>query len=125
MGCRRVLFEIGMANPLHVKSKEVDRAIVKKKWNAKRVLGIAGLTALFLLITTSIYFASGKKRLNVEAAKIQISELRTGGFQESIPVNAVVMPITTIYLDALEGGRVEEKFVDDGAMMKKGYIFQD
>lgn len=120
MGCRRVLFEIGMANPLHVKSKEVDRAIVKKKWNAKRVLGIAGLTALFLLITTSIYFASGKKRLNVEAAKIQISELRTGGFQESIPVNAVVMPITTIYLDALEGGRVEEKFVDDGAMMKKG-----
>ena len=30
------------------------------------------------------------------------------------------MPVTTIYLDALEGGRVEEKFVEDGAVMKKG-----
>jgi HlyD family secretion protein len=29
------------------------------------------------------------------------------------------MPLTTIYLDALEGGRVEEKYVEDGAMMKK------
>jgi HlyD family secretion protein len=30
-----------------------------------------------------------------------------------------VLPLTTIYLDAVEGGRVEEKYVDDGAMMKK------
>ena len=29
-------------------------------------------------------------------------------------------PLTTIYLDAVEGGRVEEKYVDDGTMMKKG-----
>ena len=28
--------------------------------------------------------------------------------------------LTTIYLDALEGGRVEEKYVEDGTMMKKG-----
>ena len=30
------------------------------------------------------------------------------------------MPLTTIYLDASEGGRVEEKFTEDGAIMKKG-----
>jgi HlyD family secretion protein len=29
------------------------------------------------------------------------------------------MPLTSIYLDALEGGRVEEKLVEDGAMLKK------
>ncbi len=49
-----------------------------------------------------------------------ISEIKKGTFQEFIPVNGVVLPLTTIYLDAVEGGRVEEKFVDDGAMMKKG-----
>ncbi|MBK5273375.1 MAG: efflux RND transporter periplasmic adaptor subunit, partial [Bacteroidia bacterium] len=43
-----------------------------------------------------------------------------GPFQEFIPVNGVVLPITTIYLDALEGGRVEEKYVEDGTVMKKG-----
>ncbi len=31
-----------------------------------------------------------------------------------------MLPLTTIYLDAVEGGRVEEKYVDDGAIMKKG-----
>lgn len=30
------------------------------------------------------------------------------------------MPVTSIYLDAIEGGRVEEKYVEDGAMMKQG-----
>ena len=35
-------------------------------------------------------------------------------------MNGVVLPLTTIYLDAVEGGRVEEKYVDDGTMMKKG-----
>ena len=47
-------------------------------------------------------------------------KLRREAFQEIIPVNGVVLPLTTIYLDAVEGGRVEEKYVDDGAMMKKG-----
>ena len=34
-------------------------------------------------------------------------------------MNGTVLPITTIYLDAIEGGRVEEKYVEDGAIMKK------
>ena len=55
----------------------------------------------------------------MNADRISISEIKKGSFQEFIPVNGVVLPITTIYLDALEGGRVEEKFVEDGAMMKK------
>lgn len=37
-----------------------------------------------------------------------------------MPVNGIVLPITTIYLDALEGGRVEEKYVEDGAIMEAG-----
>jgi HlyD family secretion protein len=56
----------------------------------------------------------------VDTDRITISEVKDGTFQEIIPVNGVVLPLTTIYLDAAEGGRVEEKYVDDGAMMKKG-----
>ncbi len=41
-------------------------------------------------------------------------------FQEFIPVNGLVMPLTTIYLDAAEGGRVEQIYVEDGAILKKG-----
>ncbi|HJS52919.1 MAG TPA: efflux RND transporter periplasmic adaptor subunit, partial [Chitinophagaceae bacterium] len=75
---------------------------------------------IIVLIGASYYLTSGKSRLNVNAERITISEIKSGPFREFIPVNGVVLPITTIYLDALEGGRVEEKYVEDGAIMKKG-----
>lgn len=98
----------------------MDRVIEKKKWSSKRIMMIVGIVALVALIVASWYFTSGKSKLNVNTDRITISEIKKGPFQEFIPVNGVVLPVTTIYLDALEGGRVEEKFVDDGTMMKKG-----
>ena len=97
----------------------MDRVIEKKFWNTKRLLTIGGIAAIVLLIAGSIYFTSGKSKLDVDMERITISEIKKGPFQEFIAVNGVVLPQTTIYLDALEGGRVEEKFVEDGAMMKK------
>lgn len=98
----------------------MDRVIAKKKWSTKRILTIAGILGVAGLIAASIYFTSGKSRLNVDMERISISEVKKGAFQETIPVNGVVLPLTTIYLDASEGGRVEEKYVEDGAVMKKG-----
>jgi len=98
----------------------MDRVIEKKKWSRKRILTILGIVAIITLIGLSYYFTSGKSKLNVDMDRITISEIKKGTFQETIPVNGVVLPLTTIYLDAAEGGRVEEKYVDDGAVMKKG-----
>jgi HlyD family secretion protein len=81
---------------------------------------IAGITGVVLLVGSSIFFTSGKSKLNVDTERITISEVKKGAFQEFIPVNGVVLPLSTIYLDAIEGGRVEEKYVEDGAMLKKG-----
>ncbi|HVK96163.1 MAG TPA: HlyD family efflux transporter periplasmic adaptor subunit, partial [Flavisolibacter sp.] len=63
---------------------------------------------------------SGKSKLNVDVERLTIAEVKKSSFREFIPVNGVVLPVTTIYLDAVEGGRVEEKMVDDGAVVKKG-----
>jgi HlyD family secretion protein len=98
----------------------VDRVVVKKKWSTKRILTIAGITGIVLLIAGSYYFTSGKSRLNVDTERITIDTIKQGPFQETIPVNGIVLPVTTIYLDAIEGGRVEELYVEDGAIMKKG-----
>jgi len=98
----------------------VDRVIAKKKWTTKRILTIAGIVGIVALIAGSYYFTSGKSRLNVETDRITISEVKKGVFKDVIPVNGVVLPITSIYLDAIEGGRVEEKFVEDGTIMKSG-----
>jgi len=86
----------------------------------KRIVTIGVATAIVLLIVSSILLGSGKSRLNVNHDRITVSEIKNGAFTEFIPVNGIVLPQTTIYLDAMEGGRVDEIFVEDGAMMKKG-----
>src|SRR6516164_2191363 len=98
----------------------VDIVRKKKKWTTKRILTIAGIVGIVLLIGGSYYFTSGKTRLNVETERITISTVTKGPFQETIPVNGTIMPLTSIYLDATVGGRVEQKYVEDGTVMKKG-----
>ena len=98
----------------------MDRAIQKKKWGTKRILTIAAGAGIICLIAASYFMTSGKSRLNVDTERITITAITKGSFQEFIPVNGIVLPVTTIYLDAAEGGRVEEKFAEDGAMMTRG-----
>ena len=98
----------------------MDRKIEKKTWNSKRIMLIAGIAGIVLLITFAIVSTSGKSKLDVDPERLTISEVTKGPFQEFIPVNGIVMPITTIYLDAVEGGRVEKLFVEDGTDMKAG-----
>ncbi len=80
---------------------------------------IGGISALVFLIAGSFYFTSGKSKLNVDTERITISEIKQDKFQESIPQNGTVLPLTTIYLPTPDGGRVAEKYVEDGAILKK------
>lgn len=98
----------------------MDRVIEKKRWSTKRLLTIGGVVAIIGLIGSAYYFTSGKSKLNQDTDRLTISEIKKGPYKDNIPVNGVVLPLTSIYLDATEGGRVEEKYVEDGAMMKKG-----
>ena len=98
----------------------MDIPIKKKRFNSSKIALIIGVILLLSLIIFVFASTSGNSKLNVDKERISISEVKEGAFQENIPVNGIVLPITTIYLDALEGGRVEEKYVEDGAVMKKG-----
>ena len=98
----------------------MDRIIKKKKWTTKRIITWSLTGGIIVLIIGTILLGSGKSRLNVDKERITISEIKKGPFTEFIPVNGIVLPQTTIYLDAIEGGRVDEIFAEDGAMMKEG-----
>lgn len=63
---------------------------------------------------------TGKSKYNAPIDRLTISTVTKGPFQEFIPVNGIVYPKITIYLDAVQGGRVEERYVEDGAKLKKG-----
>lgn len=98
----------------------MDIPLEKKRFTPKKIAMIGGGILLGALLLFILFSSTGNSKLNVERERISISEVKKGNFQENIPVNGVVLPIKTIYLDAMEGGRVEERFVEDGAMMKKG-----
>lgn len=98
----------------------MDIPIEKKRFSTSKIAMLVGGLLLLALIIYVITSATGNSKLNVETERISINTVKKGVFQENIPVNGIVLPITTIYLDAIEGGRVEEKFVEDGAIMKKG-----
>lgn len=102
-----------------VQEMAMDRKIEKKTWTARRIAIIGVSVVLVLLLAYGYWQTSGSSRLNVDAERLSIAEVRTGPFREYIPVIGTIQPLTTIYLDALEGGRVEEKYVEDGAVMKK------
>jgi HlyD family secretion protein len=97
----------------------MDRRIEKKRWPPKKIALVGG-SGLFVLFVIYALAANTGSRLNVEAERLTISTVAKGPFQEYIPVNGVVQPIRTFYLDAVEGGRIEEKFVEAGAFVKKG-----
>jgi HlyD family secretion protein len=98
----------------------MDRKIEKKFWNKKRILMIGGGAVVVMLLLYTLIFADHRATLNVEKDKITISTVKKGTFDVYIAVTAVVMPLKTIRLDAIEGGYVSRKYLDGGSMVKEG-----
>lgn len=98
----------------------MDKKIEKKKWPPRKIIMVAGGTLFFLFVFYNLLFGDTSTRLNVESEKLTVSTVSTGPFQEFIPVTGTIQPIKTIYLDALEGGRVDRLFLEEGAFVKKG-----
>ena len=98
----------------------MDKAIKKKKWTTKKILSIAGAAALTVFILYLLFLRDNSSRLYVDKDKMTIATVEQGRFQEFIPVDGVVQPIVTIHIDAAFGGRVEELYVRDGAILEEG-----
>jgi HlyD family secretion protein len=99
----------------------VDRKIEKKTWNSKRIMLVVGIAAIVAFFVFFLLPAvTGKSKYNVPVDRITISDITKGPFSEFIPVNGVVMPQITEYIDAVQGGTVEHRFVEDGAKLHKG-----
>jgi HlyD family secretion protein len=105
---------------MNIRENNMDRPIQKKKWPPKKIAMVGGGGLFFFFVIYSFIFGDSSSKLNVEAEKITIAEVARGPFQEFIPVTGSVLPIKTIYIDAIEGGRVETKFIEAGAFVKEG-----
>lgn len=97
----------------------MDRKVAKKKWPPKKIAGVS-FAGAFLIFIVTIFPWDTSSKLNVETQKITIATVARGPFQEFIPVTGSVLPMRTIFLDAVEGGRVDSIFAQAGSLIKAG-----
>lgn len=98
----------------------MDRAIDRRPARRKRMiaLGCVGGLALVAVVFWGSSLTTSKVR--IEAEKVTVATVESGLFKEFIPVTGTVQPLQTVFLDALEGGTVKQRFVEDGSMVVAG-----
>ncbi len=100
----------------------MDRVIEKKKGlKRKHIFWVVGILVLTFFIYNML-FASHVSVYRVNRDKITVGEVKHEQFNDYISVLGKVEPISTIFLDAIESGRVQERFIEEGVMVKKGDI---
>jgi HlyD family secretion protein len=60
--------------------------------------------------------------MTVAQDRLSIAAAQSGTFDDFLPLRARVTPLVTVYLDAVEGGRVDQKLVEDGAHVTQGQM---
>ena len=97
----------------------MDKRIEKKKWPPKQIIKYSLVAIFVIVIGYLLIFKTGGSTLNVKTERLTISTVKSGPFQEFIPIIGNVLPHNTIYLDAVEGGRVETIYIEAGSQVKK------
>jgi HlyD family secretion protein len=100
----------------------MDRILDKKRGITKKNIWYFLFGALMIAVLLVIIFGDKSSKYNVDVSRITIEEVKQDVFQDYITVQGTVEPITTVYLDAVEGGRVEEILIEEGNMVKKGDV---
>lgn len=100
----------------------MDIQLEKKKGLRPKHYGYIALGVLLLFVGWKLLFASSVSTFRTDKEKLSIAAVVDGKFDDYITINGSVAPISTIYMDAYEGGRVTEKLIEEGAMVKKGDI---
>jgi HlyD family secretion protein len=80
----------------------------------------AGGIAVLLFAWWFVDAVMGGRSLSVNSQRITVSTVTTGTFEDFIPLRGRLVPRSTVFLDAIEGGRVEQILVEDGAIVEAG-----
>jgi HlyD family secretion protein len=78
---------------------------------------VAGTVLLLIIFVTTF---NSSTSFTLDGQRIRTAEVSTGVYEDFIPLRAAVKPERTVYLDAIEGGRVDAILVEEGAFVEEG-----
>ena len=102
----------------------MDREVAPSGLSRNMKIAIGAGIALVLAILF-YWFAPTANSQSVAAERLTISTVERGRFDDFLPLRARVTPLVTVFLDAVEGGRVEKVLVEDGAMVQQGQLLAE
>ncbi|HYE52811.1 MAG TPA: efflux RND transporter periplasmic adaptor subunit [Azospirillaceae bacterium] len=99
----------------------MDRKIEKRsRFKRQHLIGAAvGALALGAAGFMAVG-GSGGSTVRVAEERLVTAEVKQGQFEDFIPVRGAVEPLNSVFLDSVEGGRVEKRFAEAGQMVKAG-----
>lgn len=100
----------------------MDTPIEKKFHFRKKHIFFSSLICLLIILLIFRYVINTSSSLKVEKERITIAKVIYGDFNDYIRVLGQVVPSQIIYLDAIEGGQVVERLIEEGAQVKKGDV---
>ena len=80
------------------------------------------LGALLLIFMLWVALRDNASTLRVNSDTLNIASVEHGEFNDYIRVSGQVQPMTTIQLSPLEGGVVEQIFIEEGSQVRKGDV---
>jgi HlyD family secretion protein len=100
----------------------MDRVITEKRWIKKKYWKYITGGAIVIAIILFFIFRDWTSTIRVEKERLTIASVLRGVFNDYITNDGTAAPISTVYLDAYEGGKVEEIILEEGSMLKKGDV---
>ena len=98
----------------------MDIQLPKRPWYIKYRFYLIGGAVLVALIVYAVILQLGPRTLQVEIVDEQIAEVTEGEFLEYIDVNGMVVPSTSMRVNAAESGTVERICCHNGDVLKRG-----
>jgi HlyD family secretion protein len=104
----------------------MDRPIEHTTWSPRRLplgarIGIAAFViALVVLGAVKLIAGGGGRTLRMPLEQVAVTTVKQGLFRDLIPLNARVVPRETVYVDAIDGGRVDHVYVEAGDRVEEG-----
>ncbi|HEY0325071.1 MAG TPA: efflux RND transporter periplasmic adaptor subunit [Allosphingosinicella sp.] len=112
---------LGRREDAPVSGGAMDKVVAPRGLSSRTKLAIGG--AVLLALAPTAYFAApARNSQTVTAERLTISAVNRGTFEDFLPLRGRVTPSLTVYLDAVEGGRVERILVEDGAIVQEGQL---
>ena len=98
----------------------MDRKVERRRFTWPRILMGSAVAVLVVGVIYQLLATSGVRSFAIASELVTVETAETGTFLDFVPIRGSVTPLNTVYLDAIEGGRVERVLAEEGGLTEEG-----